>query len=137
MIRRALLIAAAAVALSAAAAMGFTPALARAGRVWTRGIRTAFGITPVPRPVGGAHVTTGGLPQQDDEVQGAFCPVRPPADEPTALIPEPSGAQMSSNPHASAAIDSSTLVEGASLLPAPALCPAGSATQPMRSGDRR
>jgi hypothetical protein len=138
MIRRALLIATAAVALSAAAAMGFTPALARAGRVWTRGIRTAFGITPVPRSVGGAHATNGALLQQDDEVQGAFCPIRPPADEPAALLPDSAGTQMSTDPRARTPIDTSTVAPGESLLPAaPALCRPSSATPPMQSTDRR
>ena len=138
MIRRALLIVAAALALSAAGAMAFTPTAARAGRSWTEGIlRTAFGVTPDPRSATGAHATNGSLLQQDDAVQGSFCPVRPPADEATALIPEGSGAQMSSDPNASAVLDSSTLVEGQSLLPSPALCRPGSATQPMQSTDAR
>lgn len=137
MIRRALLIVASALALSAAGAMAFTPAAARAGRSWTRGIRTAFGITPVPRLAGGAHATDG-LLQHDDEVAGAFCPIRPPADEAAALVPDSVGAQMSTDPRARAPIDSSTLAPGESLLTLPpALCRPGSATQPMQSGNGR
>lgn len=138
MIKRALLIAAAAVALSAAGAMAFTPAFARAGRSWSRGIlRTAFGITLVPRSVSSAHATNGALLQQDDSVQGAFCPIRPPAAEQTALVPETTGAQMSADPGATAAIDTSTLEAGESLpAPAPALCRASPARPPMQNGDR-
>lgn len=138
MIRRALLIAAAAVALSAAGAMAFTPAFARASRSWSRGIlRTAFGITLVPRSVSGAHPTNGGLLQQDDSVEGTFCPVRPPLAEQATLVPEASDAQMSAAPGAAAALDSSTLDAGESLpAPAPAICRASPATLPMQSGDR-
>jgi hypothetical protein len=136
MIRRALLIAAAAVALSAAGAMAFTPSVARAGRSWSLGIlRTTFGLTLDPRSTSAARATNGSLLQQDDAVQGSFCPVRPPVHEPTPLIPEASGAQMSTDPQASAAIDSSTLSEGESLLPpSSALCRAGSVTPPSQSG---
>jgi hypothetical protein len=136
MIRRALLLAATAVALSAAGAMAFTPAFARAGRSWSRGIlQNTFGFTRARQSVNGAHASNDALLQQDDAVQGSFCPVRPPVNEPTPLIPEASGAQMSTDPQASAAIDSSTLSEGEWLLPpSSALCRAGSVTPPSQSG---
>lgn len=139
MIRRALLIVAAALALSAAGAMAFTPAAARAGRSWTRGIlRTTFGVTLDPRSANGAHATNESLLKQDDEVQGTFCPIRPPVDEPAALLPDAAGAQMSADPRAHAANDSSPVAPGEPLLPpAPALCRANSSTQPMQSGDSR
>jgi len=137
MIRRVLLIAAATVALSAAAAKDFTPALARTGREWTRGIRTAFGITLVPRSSGSAHAKASFL-QPDDEVQGTFCPVRPPVDEPTALLPDSTGARMSADPHARRPIESSSAAAGESLLPpAPALCRPGSTAIPMQNADGR
>lgn len=139
MIRRALLIAAAAVALSAAGALAFTPAFARAGRSWGRGIlRTAFGITLVPRSVAGTHATNSALLPQDDRVQGTFCPIRPPVDESTALIPESSSAQISADPGASATIEASTpAAEDSLLAPALAICRASPAAPRMQSGDRR
>jgi hypothetical protein len=136
MIRRALLIAAAAVALSAAGAMAFTPAFARAGRSWSRGIlQNTFGFTLARQSVDGAHVSNA-LLKQDDAVQGTFCPVRPPV-EPNALMPPPSGAQMSTDSGAVAGIDSSSHAVGQPLIPpAPALCRASTTTPPMQSTDR-
>ena len=139
MIRRALLIAAAAVALSAAAAMAFTPGLARAGRSWSRGLlQTAFGVTLAPRSVSGGHTANEALLKHGDSVQGTFCPIRPPAAEQTALLPETSGARMSTDRGSSAILDSSTLQAGDSLpAPAPAICRASpAATPPMQSSDR-
>jgi hypothetical protein len=138
MIRRALLIAAAAVALSAAGAMAFTPALARAGRSWSRGIlRTTFGLALEPPSLGGPNASNSALLQQDDAVQGTFCPVRPPV-EPSAITPLASGPQMSTDPGTGAANNSSSLAVGEPLLPpAPALCRAGTTTPPMQSTDRR
>jgi hypothetical protein len=138
MIRRALLIAAAAVALSAAGAMAFTPAFARAGRSWSRGIlQNTFGFTLARQSVNGAHASNDALLQQDDAVQGTFCPVRPPV-ETSALIPPPSGAQMSTDSGAAVPIDSSSHAGGEPLLPpVPALCRASTTTPPMQSTDRR
>ena len=137
MIRRALLIAVAAVTLSAAAAMAFTPAFARAGRSWSHGIlRTTFGRTLEPRSVAG-HPKRGALANHDNVAQGAFCPIRPPVVEQTALIPEVSGARMSTEAGTAAEIDSSSLPAGESLLPpAPAICRASPAAPPMQSTDR-
>jgi hypothetical protein len=138
MIRRAFLIAVAAVTMSAAAAMAFTPAFARASRSWTHGIlRTTFGRTHELRSVGGGRSKSGALANQDTTVQGTFCPVRPPVTEQSAAIPIALGAQMSTDTRAGAAVDSSSLPAEESLLPpAPAICRAGSDTPPMQSTDR-
>jgi hypothetical protein len=138
MIRRAFLIAVAAVALSAAAAMAFTPAFARASRSWSYSIlRTTFGRTLEPRSVGG-HPKRGALLNQEDTVQGVFCPMRPPVAEQSALVPEVSSPQMSIDGAPSVEIDSSSLAAAESLLPpTPAICRASPVAPPMQSIDRR
>ena len=122
MIRRALLIAGGAVALSAAGAMAFTPGLARASRSWSRGIlQSAFGVTVDPRALGRSRAT-GGTLQPNDVAQGAFCPVRPTAAKQTALSPANPEARMSTDPRAYATVDSSATAAESLLTPAPAIC---------------
>jgi hypothetical protein len=140
MIRRALLIAVAAVTMSAAAAMAFTPALARASRSWTRDIlRTTFGRTIAPASLGGEHPGHGALPGQGEMVEGAFCPIRPPEAEQTPLISGSSATRMSTDAAPGREIDSPSRSMEDSLLPAaPEICRASPATTPqMQSTDRR
>jgi hypothetical protein len=135
-IRRALLIAGCAIALSAAGAMAFTPGLARASRSWSRDIlRSAFGVTVDPRARKRLQANGAGL-QANDVAQGAFCPVRPPGSEQTALIPANSEAQMTTDPRTHADVDSSAIVAESLLTPTPAICRPEPDTTPAQSSVR-
>lgn len=137
MIRRALLIAASAVALSAAGVMTITPGLARAGRSWSQGILySAFGLTADPGVHRGSLLSGGALRQKDD-AHGAFCPVRPAGTEHPALIPANPDARMSIDPRDDAAANSSAIVAESLFTPAPAICRPQQEAAPAQSSVRR
>ena len=77
MIRRALLVTAVAVVLSAAGALAFAPDIARATHHWSLGGWPKSGFTPVPRGIDPAAVTRDpSAMSAEGGVPGTYCPIR-------------------------------------------------------------
>jgi hypothetical protein len=76
MIRRALLITATAVALSAAGALAVAPGFAHAPHHWSLRPWSSSGFTPVPRAKDTSAVTRV-PPTTEGAIPGTYCPVKP------------------------------------------------------------
>lgn len=78
MFRRALIIMAISVALSAAGAFAFAPGLSRANHEWSLGgLFSRGGFTPVPRPHDSPASSGNLLLDNQGGAPGTYCPIRP------------------------------------------------------------
>jgi len=120
MVRRSLAIAVVSLALSAAAALAFTPSGTRVGRAWGRDLLgAAFGYTPIG-PDSSNGFPVGAQSQEQAASPGAFCAVRPPRDqaEEASLAPPLTESAMTGAPASTPVAGSESL-----LLPLPsAVC---------------
>ena len=78
MLRRALIVTAVAVALSAAGAFAFVPRLARVGHGFSLGaLWSGHGFTPIPRSRDSVSSSDELLLQTQGGAPGTYCPIRP------------------------------------------------------------
>ena len=118
MLRRALVVTAVAVALSAAGAFAFAPGLARAGHGWSlTGLWTGRGFTPAPPARDPLKTSDDLVLDNQGGAPGSYCPIRP--RDPNASTVSQDDRTLS-GPALDSATSAATPAKTDLLLPAPA-----------------
>lgn len=109
MLRRALVVTAIAVALSAAGALAFVPRFSRVSHAWSLGgLWSGHGFTPVPQSPDSRGVADDLLLQNEGGVPGTYCPIPPRNSTPAASPDQRSSSQTQLTSGASTAPDAKT-----------------------------
>jgi hypothetical protein len=89
MLRRALVVTAIAVGLSAAGALAFAPSFSRVSHAWSHGgLWSGHGFTPVPSSRDAEGSTDDLLLQNEGGVPGTYCPIPPRNSSSPAATPD-------------------------------------------------
>jgi hypothetical protein len=108
MLRRALVVTAIAVALSAAGALAFVPGFSRVSHAWSRGsLWSGHGFTPVP-PSQDSRPADDLLLQNEGGVPGTYCPIPPRSSTPAVTPDQRASSQAPLNSGASTAPEGKT-----------------------------